>query len=139
MNDGKNLRPSMVSIWLGLAQTLSRRSTCERLKTGCVITDKALERVYSVGYNGGAKGLPHACRKEDEGNCGDIHAEVNAHAKLGERDTEKVYFLTTIPCETCAKLIINSGASKVYVANKEYRSKLGLEILGLAEIPVEEI
>lgn len=121
---------------MGLAHVLSLRSTCKRLAVGCVITDEQLERVNAVGYNGGAKGFPHECRKDETGNCGDIHAEMNAHAKLSEKDVRKVYFITSNPCEICAKLIVNSGASKVYIAANSYRSNVGLKVLEQAGIPV---
>lgn len=131
------MRPSLELIYMELAHQIARRSTCKRLQVGCVISSQNLEHIYSVGYNGTAKGLPNdECRVEDTGNCGDIHAEINAMVKVGVRDSHKIFFLTVNPCETCAKLIVNSGAWKVYIAG-EYRIPTGNKILAQSGIGVE--
>lgn len=122
---------------MSLAHEICKRSTCKRTRVGCVITSKNLESVYSVGYNGTAKGLPNdECRVDDVGNCGDIHAEVNAMVKIPVKDDHKIFFITISPCEVCAKLIVNSGAWKVYIAG-EYRIPKGNKILAEAGIGVE--
>lgn len=111
-----------IGIFLRFAESVSKLSTCERLQVGAVITDKYLERVFSVGYNGNARGEPNRCDSPDEpGNCGCIHAEANALIKCQEHDREKVLFITTSPCIQCAKLIVNSGFSRVFFT-KHYRT-----------------
>lgn len=131
-------RPSLESIYMNFALQLAARSTCLRLKVGCVITSRDLERVLGIGYNGTAKGFPHECREEEAGNCGDIHAEINALTKAGAHEKDKVLFITNAPCETCAKTIVNSGFTKVFYRGP-YRSELGFEILKKAGIELAMI
>ena len=53
-------------------------------------------------------------------------------------DPRKVVFVTGQPCVMCAKLIINSGASKVYYRSA-YRSEEGLELVKKAGIETERV
>jgi len=53
----KNRRPSWDDYFLELADAASRRATCDRGKSGCVIVrDK---QVLATGYVGSPAGLPH--------------------------------------------------------------------------------
>src|SRR5436309_321030 len=91
------------------------------------------------GYNGTAKGFPHDdCKFDQPGNCLCVHAEQNALIKVRVNDPRKVVFVTGQPCVTCAKLIINSGASKVYYRSA-YRSDEGLELFKKAGIEIERV
>jgi len=69
-------------------------------------------------------------------NC--VHAEINALIKVRVNDPRKVVFVTGQPCVTCAKAIINSGASKIYYRSA-YRSDEGLELFKKAGIEVERV
>lgn len=69
-------------------------------------------------------------------NC--VHAEVNALIKVRANDQAKVFFVTGQPCVTCAKAIINSGASKIYYRSA-YRSDEGLELFKKARVEVERV
>jgi len=131
-------RPKMETIWIELALRLSSRSTCSRLKVGSVITDKNLEKVYSVGYNGGAKGQSNECESTKPGQCGHIHSEINALIKCSTPDKEKTLFVTTLPCNVCAKAIVNSGFIKVYYS-KEWRDNSAFKIFKKANIKYEQI
>lgn len=123
---------------MNTALLLSKRSTCSRLKVGCVITNQDLTQVYSVGYNGNYKGGPNKCDSKTPGACGDIHAESNALIKVKVNDLLKVMFVTTIPCKSCTKLIINSGFSKIFYHN-EYRLDESKSILRKVGILYERI
>lgn len=107
---------------------------------GAVITNKELTKVYAFGYNGGAAGEPNGCdRPEEPGNCGCLHAEVNALVKCQADDREKFMFLTLRPCITCAKLIINSGFWAVYYG-EDYRLEDGaVELLERRGVLCEKI
>jgi len=120
------------------ALLLSSRSTCERLRVGCIITSNDFQRVYSYGYNGNARGFANKCDSNEPGKCGCIHAEVNALIKCSIMDSQKVIFLTKSPCKMCAKMIVNSGASCVYYFSN-YRSDEGLDVLSLGNIRVSKI
>jgi len=69
-------------------------------------------------------------------NC--VHAEINALIKVRVNDPGKVVFVTGQPCVTCAKAIINSGASKIYYRSA-YRSDDGLDLFHKAGIEVERV
>jgi len=71
-------RPSFENVYMKLADELSKRSTCNRLQVGTVITSTDFRKVLSVGYNGNAAGLPNCCDRAEPGNCGCLHSEENA-------------------------------------------------------------
>lgn len=50
-------RPSFSETFLEIAQTVSKRGTCPRLKVGAVITRH--NRIIATGYNGAPPGLSH--------------------------------------------------------------------------------
>ncbi len=131
-------RESIESVLMKFALLLSSRSTCERLKVGCIITSSDFQRVYSYGYNGNARGFSNACDSSEPGKCGCIHAELNALIKCSTYDPDKVIFVTRSPCKMCAKMIVNSGASQVcYFSN--YRSGEGLEVLERGKIKISKL
>lgn len=102
-------RPTMEEVMMDLAVSLARRSTCARLQVGCVITDARFTSIYALGYNGNYRGGPHACDREEPGNCGCLHAEDNALVKLRTEERGLVLFTTVSPCTACAKRIVNQG------------------------------
>ena len=111
-------RPSFPEIYIQLAKTLATRATCTRLQVGTVITSTDFRKVLAVGYNGNAAGLPNTCDREEPGNCGCLHSEENAVINCdAPRSTEKIAFVTHLPCVQCAKRLINLGNAKaVYYA-----------------------
>lgn len=77
-------RPSFQEIYLQLAATLAKRSTCCRLQVGTVITSEDFRKVLAVGYNGNATGLPNTCDREEPGNCGCFPPNVLVQTDKGE-------------------------------------------------------
>lgn len=131
-------REPIENVLMKFGLLLSSRSTCQRLRVGCIITSSDFQRVYSYGYNGNAKGFLNKCDSIEPGNCGCIHAEANALIKCSIMDPKKVIFITKSPCKMCAKMIVNSGASRVYYFSN-YRSDEGLRVLMLGNIPISKI
>ncbi len=128
-------RPSFEKIYIDLAFQLAKRSTCTRLNVGTVITSLDYRKVLAVGYNGNATGLPNQCDRTEEGNCGCLHSEENAVINCDSlRATEKVVFVTHLPCVMCAKRLINLGGVKKIIYARDYRSKDSLNLLGIAGI-----
>jgi dCMP deaminase len=123
-------RPSWDSVWMGLADVLSQRSTCSRNRVGCVVVSWDNTRVLSLGYNGGAKGLGNECLSTDPGLCGHLHAEVNALLKLDGSTSlwSRTMYVTMSPCRMCAVAIVNAGVDQV-VYRDEYRDRSGLDLL----------
>ncbi|HKZ63141.1 MAG TPA: deaminase [Thermoplasmata archaeon] len=135
---GRIERPSVESLIMDFAMSLTRRATCKRAQFGCVITSEDMTQIYGFGYNGTAKGFPHDDCTGEAGVCGCLHSEQNALIKVRVNDPRKVVFVTGQPCTMCAKLIINSGASKLYYRSA-YRSEDGLDLIKRAGIDVERV
>lgn len=133
-------RPSFETIYLDLATSLARRSTCSRLHVGCVITSEDHRQIFGIGYNGGATGLDNDCESDAPGACGHVHAEMNAIINcMASRADKKRVYLTHLPCKQCAKLLVNLGGvvSVSYVG--DYRIRDGRELLRSAGIACEQV
>ena len=123
-----------------VAETYASLSSAKRLQVGAIVVKD--NRVISIGYNGMPGGWDNIC--EDENNKSKpevLHAETNAIAKLArsnESGLGAAMFVTHAPCLDCAKLIYQSGISKVYYRNT-YRESFGIEFLEKSNIDVEQI
>jgi len=135
MSNNKDTRPSWDDYFLDLADAVSRRATCDRGRSGCVIVrDK---RILVTGYVGSPAGFPHCdevgheIKKTVEGDgrvsehcVRTVHAEQNAicqAAKLGISIDGATVYCRMTPCRTCAMLLINCGVKRVY-CEKKYQS-----------------
>jgi len=133
------LRPSFESIWMNLAVTLAKRSTCKRAHVGSVVVSEDNQRVLAIGYNGNYKGGPNHCDSDEPGLCGCLHSEENSLIKLNYNDSSrKKIYTTTSPCVQCAKRIINASIDEVIYLN-EYRKTEGLELLRSSGVYVRKI
>ncbi len=128
-------RIPLYEVYMRMAEELAKRSTCERLQVGTVITDALLQNVVAIGYNGNARGFPNRCDSSVPGSCGCIHSEVNALVKAPGGLSDKVLFVTDSPCVACAKLMINAGVSHVFF-RRPYRDPSGVETLRAAGVTV---
>ncbi len=101
-------------LFIEIARTFSKRSTCFRLNVGAVITCD--NRTVSCGYNGALSGQPHCdgddCPLSESGACTRaIHAEINAIERI---PTTFIYnaklrlYVTDSPCNACAKIIVET-------------------------------
>jgi dCMP deaminase len=133
-------RPSFEEIYMRLAGTLAERSTCKRLQVGTVITSTDYRKVLAVGYNGNASGLHNGCDRDEVGNCGCLHSEENAVINCDSpRSTEKVVFVTHLPCAMCAKRLINLGnVKRVFYAN-DYRTRDSVDLFNKVGVLVEQL
>lgn len=135
-------RPSFREIYMGLALSLARRSTCLRLQVGTVIMSPDYRKGISSGYNGNTTGEPNRCDLEGAaavGNCGCLHSEENAIINCDvPRATQKVVFVTHLPCKMCAKRLINLGNVLQVYFNTDYRNHDGLELLQRAGIKIDQ-
>ena len=114
---------------------LSKVSKCEDRGVSCLICSQDLYQIYSIGINGGAKGLEVECLCNigDKYSC--IHAEANALVKLNAKDSNKIMICSLAPCSQCAAMIINEpgGFAEVWYLDK-YHDTSGLELLQKAGI-----
>lgn len=131
----KYIRPSWDEYFMELAHSVSKRATCDRGRSGCVIVRN--KQILVSGYVGSPRGLAHC---DDVGHLfkkvihedgtttqhcvRTVHAEQNAITQAARRgmalDKATLYCRMT-PCRTCAMLIINCGIERV-VCEKKYHA-----------------
>ena len=111
-----HIRPSWDVYFMDLAHSVSKRATCDRGRSGCVIVrDK---QILVTGYVGSPRGLPHCDEAghffkkviHEDGSVTQhcmrtVHAEQNAIAQAARRgiglDRSTLYCRMT-PCRVCA-------------------------------------
>lgn len=130
-------RPTRDQWAMELALVTKNRTTCLRRQVGCVLLSNR-GHVLSTGYNGVAAGLPHCnelasdhmlCHPEERypfscsaaqavsgtelDGCQAIHAEQNALLQC--RDVWQIHtcYVTTSPCITCTKLLLNTSCERI--------------------------
>jgi len=122
-----------------VAEVYSELSSAKRLKVGAVIVKD--DTIIGIGYNGMPSGWTNRCEDLTTPIEGDIptlktkpeviHAESNAISKVARstNSTEGSYmFVTHAPCLDCAKLIHQSGITRVFYKNV-YRNDDGINFL----------
>lgn len=123
------------TMFIEMAMTVSKRSTCPRANVGALIVKH--NRVISMGYNGSEPGEPHCedtgCLQVHEGgSCSrTIHAEDNAirfAKELGQSVEGATIYCTHSPCANCAMIIVKSGITTV-IFKEWYKAEAGIEIL----------
>jgi dCMP deaminase len=155
MEDEQYVRPSWDEYFMEICRTVAKRATCDRGRSGCVITRD--NQILVTGYVGSPTGLPHC---DDVGHLfkklihedgtvtnhcmRTVHAEQNAisqAAKKGVAINGATLYCKMTPCRTCAMLIINCGITRV-VCEKRYHDSgdsltmfkaAGVDIVHLAD------
>ena len=126
--------------YLRMAQIWAENSHAKRLKVGAIIVKD--NTIIADGYNGTPKGFENECEDQD-GNTKlyVLHAEANAISKIAKSNNSSegatIYTLVS-PCMECAKLIIQSGITRV-VYSEDYRLIDGVDLLCQADITVDRI
>lgn len=128
-----------IQVFKRFTQDLASLSKCCERHVAAIITDGALSQVYSIGINGGAKGLVD-CMCKIDGKYGCIHAEINALNKCRSDAEDKVMFVTLSPCKQCAAAIINApGSFSAVYYTEAWKDDSGIRLLKAAGIRVEQI
>jgi dCMP deaminase len=149
----KYMRPSWDEYFLGMANYVGTRATCDRGRSGSVIVKD--RRVISTGYVGSPPGLPHC---DDVGHemhtvlnpdgtksehcIRTTHAEQNAMiqaAKFGVSIDGATIYCRMVLCYVCAKLAVTAGIKRVVAVNDYHASKRSKEILKKAGVKLEII
>lgn len=161
-------RPTWDETWLAVAEVVAKRSLCVRDQVGSVVVD-ARNRIVATGYNGPPagfattwQGVGRPCSKWckraqvsnidekypvapialDYSDCPSLHAEANALSVCDRsvRESGTIYITSSV-CMGCAKLIANSGLSRVVVSyddahlhrradfSYEFMRSCGIEVL----------
>lgn len=128
-----------------LVQVIAMRSDDANTKIGSVIVDKK-NRIISTGYNGTPRGtdLP---KTRPEKYPYMVHSEENAMLfAQGDLTGCRIYVLGMIPCNVCARMMIQKGIEEVIVVNSTPRDAganwnfdATLEMFKQARITLREI
>ena len=125
--------------YLEMAAVWAKNSYCTRRQVGAILVKDRM--IISDGYNGTPSGFENVC--EDENGVTKpyvLHAEANAITKVarsGNSSEGATLYITDSPCMACAKLIIQSGITRVVYA-REYRIIDGVDLLRRAGIQVDK-
>ena len=128
------------SRYLRMARIWAENSYCKRRQVGAIIVKDSM--IISDGYNGTPSGFETVC--EDENGLTRpyvLHAEANAITKLARSSNSgqgATLYVTASPCLECAKLIIQSGITRV-VYNELYRICDGIDLLQRAGVKCDLI
>lgn len=137
---------------MDMAELVATWSSCyqENRQIGAVIAKN--KRVITTGYNGASSGIESCkdrgtCMRREMGIpsgtrhelCYATHAEQNAiiqAARLGIAIEGATLYCTHQPCIICAKMIINSGITRI-VYKHGYPDEFSLKLLGEAGVRID--
>ncbi len=144
-------RPSWDEYFMEIANTVSKRATCDRGRSGCVIVRD--RQILVTGYVGSPKGLPHCDEVghqfkrmvHEDGTITEhcvrtVHAEQNAicqAAKLGISLDGATLYCRMTPCRVCAMLIINCGIKRVVCEKKYHAGAESEEMFKIAGVQLD--
>lgn len=146
-------RPSWDDYFIEMMEAISKRATCDRGRSGCVITKD--NQVISTGYVGSATGDEHCDeaghlyqkRLNPDGSTSNhcvrtVHAEQNAICQAAKRgisvDGATLYCRMT-PCPVCAKMIINCGIKRVVAQRKYHDGKQSEDLFKKCKVKLEYV
>ena len=133
-------RPSWDEYFKSIVQITATRSSCERLKVGCLFVKN--NRIIAQGYNGYIVGCRHKMIMKDNHNIATIHAEQNTIADCAKRgvscnDCEA--YITHYPCYNCMKLIVSSGISSIKYISDYTNDPLVSDLANEANVTIIKI
>lgn len=146
----KYKRPSWNDYFMEVAEAISKRATCDRGRSGCVIAKDM--QILATGYVGSPVGFPHCddvghqMKKliHEDGSITQhcvrtVHAEQNAICQAAKRGVSiegATLYCRMTPCRVCAMLMINSGIKRVYCERKYHAGAESEIMFKFAKIPV---
>lgn len=138
------MKQKFVNLYSDIAKRVAELSYAQRLHVGAIVVKD--DRIISLGYNGMPAGWDNDCEDVLVDGITSVlktkpevlHAESNAIAKLAKSNDSgdgADLFITHSPCLECAKLIYQSGISRVYYG-ENYRDDAGVKFLKKSGIEV---
>ncbi len=139
--------------FMDMAEQIGSWSSCfqENRHVGAIIVKN--KRVIATGYNGAPQGIKSCadkgvCLRKEQGIasgtrqelCYAVHAEQNAiiqAARVGCSVEGCTLYCTHQPCVICAKIIINSGISRV-VYKEGYPDGFSMRLFEEAGVKIEK-
>ena len=151
MNKTEHTRPTWDEYFMEVCETISKRATCDRGRSGCVIAKE--KQLLVTGYVGSPRGLDHCDEvghmmkkvMHEDGTISQhcvrtVHAEQNAicqAARLGISLDGSTLYCRMTPCRTCAMMIINCGIVRVVCEKKYHIGKESEEMFQKAGVKLE--
>jgi len=154
MNEAKEeiyVRPGWNEYFMEVMEAISKRATCGRGRSGCVIAKD--NQILATGYVGSPMGLPHCDEvghqmkkmTHEDGSITEhcvrtVHAEQNAICQAARRGVAlegSTLYCRMTPCRVCAMLIINCGIKKVICQRKYHDGTESEEMLKTAGVALE--
>lgn len=110
--------PSWDDYFMSIAETISKRSKDPSRQVGCLIIEPVSKTIRSGGYNGMVAKVAETLEIWSKPTkykyvC---HAEFNAIAiasKNGISTDKCSAYVTSFPCLTCARLLVQAGITKI--------------------------
>lgn len=146
-----NSRISWDEYFKEIRNVVSKRATCDRGRSGCVIEKD--NKILSTGYVGSPIRLEHCDDVghllrdviDEKGNISKhcirtVHAEINAiinAAKTGTKIDGSTIYCSMTPCRNCAMAIINAGIKRVVCEKKYHEYKDAEEMFKKVGIKLE--
>jgi dCMP deaminase len=134
------MKEKYLHAYMKTAKVFAECSTATKLKVGCIAVKD--DRIISIGLNGTPNGWNNTCEDDTNKTLPEVlHAESNMLMKLAKTNggaENALVFITHSPCMECAKLLYQSGVSKVYYETP-YRSDDGIHFLRKAGIDIERL
>jgi dCMP deaminase len=134
-----------------VANAISKRGTCDRGRSGCVIAKD--KQILATGYVGSPAGFPHC---DDVGHqikklihedgkttqhcVRTVHAEQNAVCQAAKRGVSikgATIYIRMTPCRVCAMLLINCGIRRVYCEKRYHDGEESEKMFKKAGIKLE--
>jgi dCMP deaminase len=150
------IRPTWDEYFLEMMEAASKRATCDRGRSGCVIARG--NQLLVTGYVGSPIGFPHCdevghlikkvtttsngVTEESEHCKRTIHAEKNAicqAAKLGVSIESATLYCRMTPCVDCAMAIVQCGITRVVCQRRYHRAAESIEFFKVAGIELEHV
>lgn len=134
-------RPSWDAYFMATALLMASRSSCERLRVGCVIVSGGVQknRIIAAGYNGFLPGAPHNSRVREGHEQATVHAEQNAICDAARRGVSMegaTAYITHFPCINCAKILSAAGIRSVKYHSDYRNDEMVREILSESKVTV---
>ena len=136
------MRISREQMFMEMAETAAKRSTCFRNSVGAVVVDSS-NNLVAMGYNGPVAGEPHCqgkdCPLTEAGGCSrSVHAERNALYRCSSHEDLSLY-VSLSPCKTCAEFIVRDNRVKKIYYRQEYRDRSSIDWLAGKNIKLYKI
>jgi dCMP deaminase len=144
-------RPSWDEYFMGISDSVAKRATCDRGKSGSIIVrDK---KILTTGYVGSPPGMPHCddvghlMREviDEEGHKSmhcirTLHAEENAilqAAEFGICLKGATLYCKMTPCYRCAMKIVRVGIVRVVAKRRYHADELSVKLFKDVKIQLD--